>query len=121
MPARERVEQLIALVEQGRFVEAIERFYAEDASMQENGAAPRRGKPALLEHERRFLASLKSARTLPVEDFLVDGERAVVRWRFEFTWPDGRTARLDELALQRWRGDLIAEERFYYDPAQMRP
>ena len=121
MPARERVQQLIALVEQGQFVEAIERFYADDASMQENGAAPRRGKAALVEFERKFLASLKSARTLPVEDFLVDGERVAIRWRFEFTWLDGRTARLDELALQRWRGELVAEERFYYDPAQMRP
>jgi hypothetical protein len=26
---------------------------------------------------------------------------------------------MDELALQRWRGDRIVEERFYYDPAQL--
>ena len=26
---------------------------------------------------------------------------------------------LEELAHQRWRGDRIAEERFYYDPAQL--
>ncbi len=25
-----------------------------------------------------------------------------------------------ELALQRWRGDQIAEERFFYDPEQTR-
>ena len=29
MPARETVEALIALVEQGKYVEAIEQFYAE--------------------------------------------------------------------------------------------
>jgi len=28
---------------------------------------------------------------------------------------------LDELAYQTWRGDLIATERFYYDPAQRKP
>lgn len=27
----------------------------------------------------------------------------------------------DELALQRWRGDRVAEERFYYDPTQLSP
>jgi hypothetical protein len=27
------------------------------------------------------------------------------------------TRRLQELALQRWRGDRIAEERFFYDTA----
>jgi hypothetical protein len=28
---------------------------------------------------------------------------------------------MDELALQTWDGDRIATERFYYDPAQIRP
>jgi ketosteroid isomerase-like protein len=39
---------------------------------------------------------------------------------FEFVRPDGRTLRMDELAYQLWRGDKIVQERFYYDPAQMR-
>jgi hypothetical protein len=26
---------------------------------------------------------------------------------------------MDELAHQLWRGDRVAEERFYYDPAQL--
>jgi len=27
---------------------------------------------------------------------------------------------MDELALQRWRGEQVVEERFFYDPRQMR-
>jgi hypothetical protein len=27
---------------------------------------------------------------------------------------------MDELAYQRWRGNKIAEERFYFDPAQVK-
>jgi hypothetical protein len=45
----------------------------------------------------------------------------VIHWVFEFTARDGAAIRLDELALQRWQGDRIAQERFYYDPIQMRP
>jgi hypothetical protein len=30
---------------------------------------------------------------------------------------DGVTRRLNELALQRWKGERIAEERFVYDTA----
>jgi hypothetical protein len=33
------------------------------------------------------------------------------------TGKDGITRRLNELALQRWSGDRIAEERFVYDAA----
>ena len=121
MPTRERVAQLIALVEQGRYVEAIEQFYVEEASMQENLQPPRKGRDALIEGERKVLAAFKQVRTLPVEAFLVDGDRVVIHWVFEFTRHDDGKFRQDELAWQRWRGDRIVEERFYYDPAQQRP
>jgi ketosteroid isomerase-like protein len=120
MPTRERVKQLIALVEQGKYVEAIQQFYCEDASMQENNQPPRKGLEALVKHEQSVMATFKTMRTLPVETYLVDGDHAMIRWVFEFTRPDGKMLRMDELALQRWRGDKVVEERFFYDPGQMR-
>jgi ketosteroid isomerase-like protein len=121
MPTRERVSALIAMVERGNFVEAIEAFYTEDATMQENTAAPRGGRDKLVEGERRTLAAHKEVRTLPGSSFVLDGDRAVIHWVFEFTRMDGTSFRMNELAHQRWRGDRIVEERFYYDPAQLRP
>jgi ketosteroid isomerase-like protein len=121
MPSRERVGDFIALVENGEYVRAIEEFYHPDASMQENGHPPRVGRQALIEHERKVLAGLKAMRTRRVETFLVDGDRVVINWVFEMTGPDGILRVLDELALQSWKGDRIATERFYYDPAQIRP
>ena len=118
MPAREVVRRFVEMVEAGLYVEAIERFYTEDASMQENLQPPRRGREALAAHEREVLARMKEIRTLPGTEFLVDGDVVVIRWRFELDDADGRRTALDEIAWQRWSGDLIAEERFYYDPAQ---
>jgi ketosteroid isomerase-like protein len=120
MPTRDRVSKLIALVEAGKFVEAIEEFYAPSATMQENQQPPRTGLETLVAGERRVLASWKEVRTLPVESFFVDGNRSVIRWVFEFVGHDGRSFRQDELAYQRWDGDRIVEERFYYDPAQQK-
>src|SRR5262245_3017477 len=121
MPTRDRVREFVALVEQGEYVKAIEDFYHPDASMQENGLPPRVGRDTLVEHERAVLAGLKQMRTRRVETFLVDGDCVVVNWVFEMTGPDGKTRQLDELALQVWRDDRILHERFYYDPAQIRP
>ena len=121
MPSQERVRELIAMVESGKFVEAIEEFYAPSATMQENVQAPRVGLDTLVAGERRVLQAFKSVRTLPVETFFVDGDRSVIRWVFEFTGHDGRSFRQDELAYQKWAGDKIVEERFYYDPAQQKP
>jgi ketosteroid isomerase-like protein len=119
MPSRERVAALIAMVEQGKFVEAIEAFYTEDATMQENQQPPRGPRATLVEGERKMLAAHKAARTEPGSNFYVDGDTAMIRWAFVFTRQDGTSFRMEELALQRWRGDRIAEERFFYDPAQL--
>ena len=56
MPKRETIEAFVAMVEAGRFDTAMERFYAEDASMQENQDAPRQGLATLIEGERRTMA-----------------------------------------------------------------
>jgi len=120
MPSRERVLALVAMVEAGKYVEAIDAFYAEDATMQENDDPPRGGRDVLVAGERKVLAAHKDARTLPGSRFLLEGDRVVIHWTFEFTKPDGRRFRMEELALQRWRGERIAEERFFYDPDQRR-
>jgi len=52
---------------------------------------------------------------------LVHGDHVVIRWVFEFTGRDGMVRRLEELAWQRWQGERIVEEQFFYDPAQFAP
>ncbi|MDO9358824.1 MAG: nuclear transport factor 2 family protein [Polaromonas sp.] len=123
MPNRQTVQAFIHLVEQGRYVEAIEQFYAPDASMQENSQPPRQGRDTLVAYEKAVMAACSAMRTLPVESFLVDGDFVVIHWVFEFTRHSGKTLRIDELAHQRWEGDRIVEERFFYDPiaAQSEP
>jgi hypothetical protein len=119
MPDRSRVEALVALVKDGAYVEAIEAFYTEGATMQENLATPREGRDYLMQYERGVLASLKAMRTVSAGPVLVDGDHAVIKWVFEMILADGSTRRLEELALQRWQGDRIAAEQFFFDPAQL--
>ena len=48
--------------------------------------------------------------------FAMAAASVAINWVFDFTYPSGRTARIDEVALQEWRGDRIFRERFFYDP-----
>jgi hypothetical protein len=118
MPTREQVEALVRTVEAGNFVEALESFYADDACTQENLGAPTCGLERLVARERAVLGAHLSVSTRPGSSYLVEGDRAVIRWVFDFVDHDGNRSSLDELAHQTWRGDQIVEERFYYDPAQ---
>jgi ketosteroid isomerase-like protein len=118
MPSPERVRAFLDRVVSGDHVGAIEDFYWEDATMQENGAPPRVGRALLMEQEARTLARQASVNTHPVEQFAIDGDTVFIRWVFEFTAKDGVVRRLEEVAVQTWRGDRIAAERFFYDPSQ---
>ena len=121
MPAAETLEQFIALVERNAHVEAIEAFYAPNASMQENQSAPRRGRGDLMANERRVLAKAKTVTSACIRPVFVSGDRVVIRWVFRFEWLDGTATRIEELAYQRWEGERIAEETFFYDPGQLVP
>ena len=97
-----------------KFLEAIQEFYAEDATLQENNQPPRVGLAALLENERRVLASLKEIRVNRADSFIIDGDRAAINWVYHFIDFQGRELQRNELAYQVWRDGKIACERFFY-------
>ena len=121
MPTADTLEKFIARVEQNAHAEAIEEFYTADSTMQENQSSPRVGREANIAKERRVLAKAKAVSSKCVRPVFVNGDRVVIRWIFQFEWPDQTVTRMDELAYQRWEGERIAEETFFYDPAQLVP
>jgi ketosteroid isomerase-like protein len=121
MPSVETLERFIARVESNAHVQAIQEFYTEDASMQENMAPPRMGRDALAARESATMARAASVQSTCVRPVFVNGDFVVIRWIFEFAWKDGSTSRMEELAYQRWDGERIAQEQFFYDPAQFVP
>ena len=120
MPSPEAIARFIAKVESNDHVAAIEEFYTEGATMRENGQPPRRGRAALVANERRALQRMRSVRSRCVRPVFVAGDHAVIRWTFDFE-TEGGQVHMDELAYQRWEGDRIAEEQFFYDPRQLEP
>ena len=118
MPSADTLERFIARVESNAHVEAIEEFYTESASMQENNEPPRVGRETLIKHEQRALAMAATVTSQCVRPVFVNGSHVVIRWIFEFTGKDGSKRRIEELAWQRWEGERIAQEQFFYDPKQ---
>lgn len=121
MPSTETLERFIARVEQNAHAEACEEFYTADSTMQENQAEPRVGRDAHVANERKVLARARSVTSTCVRPVFVSGDKVVIRWIFRFEWLDGTVTRMEELAYQRWEGERIAEETFFYDPAQRAP
>jgi hypothetical protein len=115
MPSRTLLDEFIAAVVSGDHAGAIERYYTDDATMQENAATPRIGRNLLVAHERAVLERVKSVISTCVSS-IVEGDRVAIHWIFDFVFVSGTTARFDEVALQEWRGDKVFRERFFYEP-----
>jgi hypothetical protein len=118
MPSRETLERFIATVERNEHIEALQQFYWDHATMQENQLPPRVGLAAHVANEQRVLPKARSLTSRCIRPALVEGDHVAIRWVFEFEWLDGSRTRMEEVAWQRWEGDRVVEETFFYDPAQ---
>ena len=112
-----RVRDLVGYIQQGRIIDAMYEFYADDTSMQENNNPPTVGLEANVERERKFVDSVRQWKRLDVLSVAVDAERGrtLVQSELEFEGVDGKPYRIDQVAVQQWRGGKIVHEKFYYD------
>lgn len=117
MSTAESLREFLKLCEQGQTLEAITRFYAEDVVVFENHELARAGREACLTFEREAIARLKEPAKLRAKASAVDAQSGVVfiEWVIRFLGDEDRPMRLDEVAVQRWAGGRIVEERFYYE------
>ena len=121
MPTAETLERFIARVEGNAHAEAWAEFYTEASSMQENRSMPRDGRDVHVANELKVLARAKSVASKCIRPVFAVEDRVVIRWIFGFEWLDGSTTHIAELAYQRWKGERIARETFFYDPDQRVP
>jgi len=89
MPSRARLDEFIAVVEAGDHAGAIERYYTEDSSMQENAAPPRVGRDLLVAHERGVLARMTHVYSKAMSS-VVEGDNVAIHWIFELTDKSGK-------------------------------
>jgi ketosteroid isomerase-like protein len=119
MSTRERVLDLIDYVKAGRIVDAIQEFYGDGVTMQENREPPTVGKAANLVRERAFAESIAQPHEVTARRVVVDGDQAFIEWVFDFTGRDGQRIRIEEIAEQTWRDGRIEQERFFFDSASV--
>jgi hypothetical protein len=65
------------------------------------------------------MAAAQSITPQRLAEPFINGDHVAIRWRFDFVFPDGKGFTLEEMAVQRWQGEKILEEKFFYDPKQM--
>jgi hypothetical protein len=102
------------LILAGRSEQAIERFYAEDARLQENLEPEVIGKQAILARERAFAVKVERSSPPVLHASAVGDGVSFSEWTWDMTLEGGVRVMLNEVARRQWRAGKITHERFYY-------
>ena len=121
MTYKERAADIQGMMSQGKALDAFEKYYHNDIVMVECTGQKREGKDVNREFEKGFFASIAEMHGAGVTAITSDEEAGVsmVESWMEVTYKDGNRMKMEQIARQKWQGDQIIEERFYYDTRGM--
>lgn len=100
---RQRVDQLIDCINNGKILEAMEEFYTDDVEMRENSEPPTRGLAPNIEREKQFLSTVKEWRWTRWHAVAVneDDGVAALEYSFQFVNTDGQEITYEQATIQR--------------------
>ncbi len=112
---KELVEDLAKMIGEGKIMEAFEKYYADNVSMQENEDAPRLGKEVNRAYEKAFVEGIVEFHNGKTLGIAWGDNFSVIESFMDVTHKDwGRSART-QVAVQRWENGKIIAEKFYYN------
>jgi hypothetical protein len=108
------LKDLNELVLQGKMLEAFDKYYHEDVSMQENNQAPTVGKASNRKRELEFLNNITEFRGASMNGFAVAGDLSFVIWSYDYIHKDWGVRKYTQVSVQHWKDNQIIHETFYY-------
>lgn len=112
----ESVHGLAEMVSQGKLMEAFEKYYADNVSMQENEGDIRTGKDANRKAEEAFVGGITKINEINMLTVAVGDNVSVLEYHFDVEHKDYGRINKNQVAIQRWQNNKITSEKFYYDP-----
>jgi hypothetical protein len=117
MTYRERAKDIYDMIAAGKMIEAFDKYYGESVSMVDVGHGPAVvGKEANRLREIAFLEMIEAFHGMGVDSITSDEEGAttmIENW-MDITLKGVGRVQYTQVAVQRWEGDFIVDEKFYH-------
>ena len=113
----QQITEMYDMVQGGQMMDAFEKYYHDDVVMVEATGDVREGKATNREFEMNWLSSVQEVHGGGVNSITSNeetGHTAVETW-MDITYKDGNRMKMEEVAVQKWKGDKIVHKRFYYN------
>jgi hypothetical protein len=111
---KEKISELNQLVLAGKALEAFERFYHPEISMQENENAATIGKEANRQREIDFFNNITEFRGAEVKGIALNDNFSTVIWHYDYTHKEWGIRNYTQVSVQHWKDGLIIKEQFFY-------
>jgi ketosteroid isomerase-like protein len=113
----DKAKDIYDMSAQGKMLEAFDKYYHKDVVMVEATGEARKGKEANRKFEVEFMNMIKEFHGSGVRAITSDekGTITMVESWMDVTLKDGNRNMMEEVAVQKWKGDQIIHERFYYN------
>ena len=102
------------LVLEGKSLEAFEKYYHDDVSMQENNNPPTLTKAENYAREVEFYGNVTAFRSAAVQDVAIGDGISSVIWKYDYTHKEWGVRNYTQVSVQHWKDGKIIEERFIY-------
>jgi len=115
MSVKEKIKDVYNHIENGKALDAFEKYYAEGVTMVLEDGTPVEGKEANREREHEFFDSVEAFHGMDVVGIAANeetGQTSVESW-MDVTFKGGDRVKLEQVATQDWEDGKIVRERFY--------
>ena len=115
MSLKADVENMNAMILQGKNQEAYEKYYADDVVRKISGLVPLVGRDMIREQGEDFVKGCTAFPSVEVKAVAVDEDNQVsmVEWFMEYSHKFYGHIRQSQVCVQRWRDGQIYEESLY--------
>jgi hypothetical protein len=114
MSLKDKVNDLNRMILSGESMDAFEKYYHEDVSMQENSDPPTVGKSANRERETQTMSMIEEFFGANLISTTFGDDITMSEWEMDIKYKGAPRQKMCQVAVQKWKDGQIINERFYY-------
>lgn len=114
---KNNVEKLNVLIQEGRIMEAFDKYYGEEVIIQVNGNSPVTGKEQNRKREMIFLQEIEKLNNAEIKSVTfggIDDNVSMTEWAIDIENKEGKRKIIHRVNVQHWKDDKIVNERLYF-------
>jgi SnoaL-like polyketide cyclase. len=108
------VKEFNSLVQQFKFVEAVDRFYDQDIISTDNSGEPTKGMENFRKAVENFVSN-SVIEKLELLSTIVEENLSVAHWHYIFTHKKFGKLDYKQISVQRWKNGKIIQEHHFYN------